>query len=248
MRTMRSIVSLMACTLMMCAMLGFARAESAIPPAPTQWVTDKSGLLSTQKANDLNARLRAYEQQTGHQVLVYIAPTTGGIPIEDWAVRAFAQWKVGRKGLDDGLILFIFTSDKTLRIEVGYGLESKVPDALAARIIRETIVPKLRAGQGDLAVTSGIDRVLGLLDGESTARSGNAKEQPTNDELSSFFAWIFGIFIVLRFFPWLLPFWLINISGRHGGDNGKNSDGFFGGSGFSGGGGRSGGGGASGSW
>ena len=97
-------------------------AETPIPEAPTQWVTDTANFLSPEAVQTLNARLRQFEERTGHQVIVYIAPTTGGVPIEDWAVRAFQKWKVGRKGLDDGLALFIMPQDRKLRIEVGYGL------------------------------------------------------------------------------------------------------------------------------
>src|ERR1700681_392870 len=83
-------------------------AEVPIPASPTQWVSDTAGFLSAQTADQLNARLRSYEKKRGHQVLVYVAPTTGQTPLEAWTVRAFKAWKVGRKGLDDGLVLFIF--------------------------------------------------------------------------------------------------------------------------------------------
>jgi len=88
--------------------------------------------MSPQSADALNRRLESYEQQSGHQILVYIGQTTDGVPIEDWAVRAFENWKVGRKGMDDGLVLFIMAQDRRLRIEVGYGLEGQIPDALAS--------------------------------------------------------------------------------------------------------------------
>jgi uncharacterized membrane protein YgcG len=86
----------------------------------------------------LNARLSEYQQATGGQLIVYVAPTTGDAPIEDWAVRAFAKWKVGRKGLDDGLALFIMPQDRKIRIEVGYGLEAIIPDAIASRVINRS--------------------------------------------------------------------------------------------------------------
>ena len=117
----------------------------------------------------LNARLAAYEQATGHQIIVYIAPTTGDAPIEDWAVRAFAKWKVGRKGLDDGLALFIMSQDRKMRIEVGYGLEAVVPDAIASRIINEVMAPRLQAGHPDEAVTAAVDSLTGVIGGQSDA-------------------------------------------------------------------------------
>ena len=150
--------------------------ESSIPPSPARWATDTAGFLKPQAVADLDARLRAYQSSTGHQVLVYVAPTTGATPTEDWTVRAFARWKVGRKGLDDGLILFVFSTDRKVRIEVGYGLEQTVTDATAARIIRDTITPKLRAGQPDAAVTAGVDEILGTIGGGNVqGKSGDAQ-------------------------------------------------------------------------
>src|SRR5689334_24883002 len=102
--------------------------------------------MSPGAASALDSRLQAYEQSTGHQLLVYIGQTTGDAPIEDWAVRAFAKWKVGRKGIDDGLVLFIMAADRKLRFEVGYGLEPIVPDVTASRIINDVIVPRIRSG------------------------------------------------------------------------------------------------------
>jgi uncharacterized protein len=149
-------------------------AEVAIPPSPTHWATDTTGFLAPQTVVALDARLRAYESSSGHQVLVYVAPTTGATPTEDWTVRAFARWKVGRKGLDDGLVLFVFPTDRKLRIEVGYGLEQTIPDATAARIIRD-ITPELKAGQPDAAVTAGIDEILAVLAGEPRPRRDSAE-------------------------------------------------------------------------
>src|SRR5262245_26153195 len=97
--------------------------ETPIPPAPARWVTDTVGFMSADAVRSLDSQLESYERSSGHQLLVYIDKTTGGVPIEDWAVKAFQAWKIGRKGLDDGLALFIMTDDRRLRIEVGYGLE-----------------------------------------------------------------------------------------------------------------------------
>jgi uncharacterized protein len=152
-------------------LLGFAlaadAAEVAIPPAPSAWVTDTAGFLTPQTVDALDARLSAYQGTTGHQILVYVAPTTGDTPTEQWTERAFALWKVGRKGIDDGLVMFVFPADRKVRIEVGYGLEQTVPDAIASRIIRNTIAPKIRAGQPDQAVTSGVDELLATIGGEA---------------------------------------------------------------------------------
>ena len=144
-----------------------AHAETPIPAAPTRWVTDRAGFLGQATADDLDRKLEAYAHETGHQVLVYIDHTTGGVPIEDWAVKAFQNWRVGRKGIDDGVVLFVFSDDRRVRIEVGYGLEPVMPDTRASRIIREKIVPRIQAGDRDGAVRGGVDGILATLGGAS---------------------------------------------------------------------------------
>ncbi len=223
-------------------------AETPIPSSPTQWVTDTANFLSPETVQTLNARLAAYEQATGHQIIVYIAPTTGDAPIEDWAVRAFAKWKVGRKGLDDGLALFIFPQDRKMRIEVGYGLEPVVPDAIASRVINEVMAPRLQAGRQDEAVTAAVGALTGIIGGQSDALPP-ARTEPQPEPISPFRWVIYGILgiLILGFIvthPSLAFYFLASIlSGGRGGYGGGG-----GGGGFGGGGGRSGGGGASGSW
>jgi uncharacterized protein len=248
-----------------CALLGAAllfacanpaTASVAAPPAPTRWVTDTAGFLSPSTRDTVDADLQAYEQRTGHQVLVYIGTTTGNVPLEDFTVNAFAGWKVGRKGLDDGLVLFIFAKDHTVRMEVGYGLESVVTDAASAEIIRNAIVPAIRAGDNDAAVTDGVAKILATIDGTAapemsgggvTSASPEAPSQPEQPSLGSliFIGLALIVFIILFIrspgFALYLLFTLLS--------GGRGGSGFSGGGGsFSGGGGRSGGGGASGSW
>jgi uncharacterized protein len=222
-----------------------ARAEAGapIPPSPQRWLTDSAGLLSPAAASELDARLEAYERSSGHQVIVYIGNTTGDIPIEDWAVKAFEAWKVGRKGLDDGLALFIMVADKRVRIEVGYGLEGQVTDATAGRIINDEMVPRLQSGDNDGAVRAALDRLIGVIGGEAQG-GGNRPQEPAKvtwmQKIIIGIA-ILGFLILLITNPSLAIYLLFSIlsgGGRGGG----------GGGGFSGGGGRSGGGGASGSW
>ena len=222
-------------------------AETPIPASPTQWVTDTANFLSPEAVRSLDARLAAYERATGHQLIVYIAPTTGDAPIEDWAVRAFEKWKVGRKGLDDGLVLFIMPQDHKMRIEVGYGLEAIVPDAIASRVINEVMAPRIQAGHADDAVTAAIDTLTGVIGGQANALPPT--RTPEQSKPLTLFQWIFygiiGILILALVIthPALAFFLLANImSGGSGGGGGG------GGGGFGGGGGRSGGGGASGSW
>jgi uncharacterized protein len=225
--------------------------ETPIPASPTQWVTDNAKFLSPTTVQSLNARLADYERRTGHQLIVYITPTTGDTPIEDWAVRAFAKWKIGRKGLDDGLALFIMPQDRRMRIEVGYGLEPIVPDAIASRVINDVMTPRLRAGQNDQAVTAAIDSLIGVIGGQADALPP-AETRPPPRPFHPFqliFWGILGILFLgfLIMHPRLAFFFLASI--LSGGRGGYGGGGYYsGGGGFGGGGGRSGGGGASGSW
>jgi uncharacterized protein len=236
-------------------------AETPIPEAPARWVTDAASFLSPQKARALDERLGRYATDTGHQVLVYVDRTTGGVPIEDWAARAFARWKVGRHGLDDGLVLFIFGDDRHLRIEVGYGLEDRVTDLIASHIIIERIVPRIRAGDRDGAVEAGVSAILATIGGEHDAPPGTSPvtsmgdDAPASPARPPWWAIVGGIVVLLFFLrfasrhPVLAALMMTNIgSGRRGGFGGGGFSGGGGGGGFSGGGGSSGGGGASGSW
>src|SRR5215831_1224644 len=101
----RAAASALVAGIALAASIALAHAETPIPPAPTSWVTDRVGFLSATTASSLDERLADYARRTGHQVLVYIDHTTGGVPIEDWGVRAFERWRVGRSGIDDGLVL-----------------------------------------------------------------------------------------------------------------------------------------------
>jgi uncharacterized protein len=121
---------------------GAPASAAATPPSPTRFVTDGAGFLSAAAEEELERRLTRYERDTGHQVLLWIGQTTGGEPIESWAVRAFAAWRVGRKGVDDGVAVFILAADRRVRIEVGYGVEDRLPDAVAARIIGDEMISR----------------------------------------------------------------------------------------------------------
>lgn len=232
------------------AILAMLAAAAPIPSAPTRWVEDRAGLLSPAARTALDARLESYERATGHQVIVWIGKTLEGAPLDDWAVRTFEAWKIGRRGLDDGIAIFVFADDRTIDIEVGYGLEDKVPDAIASRIIREVMAPRLRAGDPDGAVTAGADAVLTAIEGKPWA--GSPATAPSAPAGPSLLTWILGGLGLIGFLilaithPRMALFmlWTIMAGGRGGGHGG----GGFGGGGFGGGGGRSGGGGARGGW
>ena len=233
-------------------------ADLKIPPPPDRWATDTAGFLSPETLQTLDRMLEAFDRRTGHQVIVHIGKSTEGYPIEEFADKAFQAWAVGRKGLDDGVALFIMAQDRAIRIEIGYGLESVIPDISAGRIINDILIPKLRTGDADGAVSDAVSAILKTISGEAVP-----VEQPRKTGRSSAqgILIIFGIiiFAILFISNPSLAFWLlVNIfsgSGSGGGFRGSGRGGGFGGGsrgggggGFRGGGGRSGGGGASGRW
>ncbi|MBI2892722.1 MAG: TPM domain-containing protein, partial [Deltaproteobacteria bacterium] len=139
--------------------------EVPIPPAPARFVTDEAGFLSARRRDALERALEEYGRKRGHQLLVWIGQTTGDTPLEDWTIRAFEAWRPGRRGIDDGLVLFVFARDRRIRIEVGYGLEGVVTDAVSGRIIREVMAPRIRADDRDGAVTGAVQDLMATIGG-----------------------------------------------------------------------------------
>lgn len=228
-------------------------ADTPLPPPPQRWVTDGAGVLSESVVRTLDARLERYESQTGHQLLVWTGKSTGGEPLEEWSARTFEAWRVGRKGIDDGLVVFLLAEDRRIRIEVGYGLEPVVTDAQASRLLRDVALPALRAGDADRAVTGTVEGLISLIGGEEGAQPARARAPPMETGQKLLLG-ILGLIVLVIFIthPSFALWLLVNIlsGSRGGGRSGRGGGGSWGGGGggFSGGGGRSGGGGASGSW
>ena len=137
----------------------------AVPPL-TAPVMDLTGTLTPDQVAALEAKLRAFERSKGSQVAVLIVRSTQPEAIEQYSLRVAETWKLGREGIDDGILLLVALDDRKLRIEVGYGLEGAVPDAIANRIIDEDISPQFRRGDYYGGVTTGVDRLLRVIDGE----------------------------------------------------------------------------------
>lgn len=145
---------------------GVAVAQLAVPQL-TARVTDQTGTLSAADIASLDETLAAFEARKGSQIAVLMVPTTQPEDIAQYSIRVVEQWKLGRKGVDDGVLLLIAKDDRRLRIEVGYGLEGALPDATANRIIDEIIVPKFKQGDFAGGVKAGVDRIIKVIDGES---------------------------------------------------------------------------------
>lgn len=153
-------------------------AAAPSPPVPTTFVTDTQGVLASQTVASVDAELRNYERATGHQIIVYIGSTTGDEPLEQWTVDTAERWGIGRKGHDDGAVLFVMMQDHKVRIEVGYGLEPYLTDAQSFWIIENVITPRLRAGDVDGAVQNGVDHILTAITPSYAAQIGHAVSAP----------------------------------------------------------------------
>jgi uncharacterized protein len=160
-----------------------AFADVAVPPLSGR-VVDQTGTLSSGDIAALTQTLKDLETRKGSQVAVLIVPTTQPETIEQYSIRVAEAWKIGRKKIDDGALLVVAKNDRKLRIEVGYGLEGALNDATASRIIEEVITPKFRSGDFAGGISAGIDRIVGVINGEplpAPARAPAAGRQPPSD-------------------------------------------------------------------
>ena len=143
-----------------------AYAEVALPAA-TAHVIDQTATLSSTEISRLEEVLRAFEARKGSQLAVLILPTTEPETIEQYSIRVAEAWKLGRKKIDDGVILIVAKNDRALRIEVGYGLEGALTDVTAKRIISEVITPYFKQGDFNAGVTAGVQKIMSVIDGET---------------------------------------------------------------------------------
>ena len=154
-------------------------AQQAIPPLDAR-VTDLTATLTEAERAALEQKLTAFEARKGAQIAVLLVPTTAPEAIEEYSLRVAEAWQIGRGRIDDGIVLVVAKDDRKLRIEVGYGLEGAVPDALAKRIISEQIVPRFYEQQYALGIDAGVDALIGLIDGEPLP-APEAGESPVPD-------------------------------------------------------------------
>ncbi|UCD68584.1 MAG: YgcG family protein [Betaproteobacteria bacterium] len=170
-----------------------AIAEVAVPALSAR-VTDLAQTLTDEQRSQLESRLTQFEAQKGAQVGVLILPTTKPETIEQYAVRVQEEWQLGRAGVDDGVLLVVASEDRTVRIEVGYGLEGALPDAIAKRIIEEDIIPQFRNGDVYAGISAGVTRMMAVIEGEPLPppqRKGRASQARINLD------WLFPAFVLL---------------------------------------------------
>jgi uncharacterized protein len=233
-----------------------------VPPTPDRWFTDTAGVVPTTEAAILDTKLKNFEQETGAQFIIYIFPSVEGESIEDFTIRCVEKWKVGQKKYDNGLVLFVFIAERKVRVEVGYGLEGTITDAVSRRVIEEQIGPHFRTGAYAAGLNAAADELMrrirtGEKPVEPLQPSGQGQAEPSGVSVEAI------IFIIVIFVFFILPMFSRRRSGCGGcipiflpmGGGGVTfggggfSGGFGGGGGgFSGGGGGFGGGGATGGW
>jgi len=130
-------------------------------------VTDITATLNSQQSAALENKLAAFESKKGSQIAVLIVPTTQPEDIAQFGIRVAEAWKIGRKNVDDGVIFIVAKEDRKLRLEVGYGLEGAIPDAIAKRVIAETITPFFKKDDYAGGIDAGVTQLMQLIEGES---------------------------------------------------------------------------------
>ena len=219
-----------------------------VPKRADGYVTDRAELLSSSARENLEVTLRAFEKKTSNQVVVATFPSLEGDSLEDFSIRLAEAWKAGQKKKDNGVIFLIFKNDRKIRIEVGYGLEGVLTDALSGQIISQVVAPYFRKGDYDGGIVAGTNAIM-------QATQGEFKGVPQKDS-SNAAGRLIALFVIFALFHFFARSSSNRIGGRRGGYvgflpmgggfGGGGSGGGFGG--FSGGGGSFGGGGASGGW
>ena len=222
-------------------------------PALRGRVNDTANLMPPARAQALEQRLEQFENDTGHQIAVLTIPSLQGEDIAGFGIRVAENWKIGKKKFDNGAILIVARDDHKLRIEVGYGLEGVLPDAIANRIIQEIIVPRFRDKDFPGGIEAGVEAIMKVTSGEPLPETARKRKTAPR----SYIPLIAPLLLLVFFFFSIFSRWG-HPNGWSPGGRRRYSDtggGFFpggfgggGGGGFSSGGGGFGGGGASGSW
>ncbi|MGV8944577.1 TPM domain-containing protein [Thermomonas sp.] len=189
---MRGVIAVAA--MLIAALLALpAWAQQAVIPAFDSPVVDTTGTLDAASKKQLEQQALGLQQRKGSQLQVLMVPTTAPEAIEPYAVRAFEQFKLGRKGVDDGVLLVVAKDDRKVRIEVGYGLEGAIPDIAAGRVIQEYLAPKFRQGDYAGGIADATAQLVKLIDGEPLPEP--VASHPTGPDRGG--NWLFALFAAL---------------------------------------------------
>lgn len=246
-------IALLLCLVPALVWAGLAVAEANFPPLSGR-VVDNANLLSQSTRYQLTEKLQQHEKETTNQIVVVTVPDLQGLTIEEYGYQLGRHWKIGQKDKDNGALLIVAPAEREVRIEVGYGLEGALTDALSSNIIHTKILPQFRNGNFDGGVTAGVESIIAVIKNEYVAEP----TESDGDRRLALLVGIFLLFVMLQIFGASVlgaPSGGSNYRrGRYGGyyggggfGGGYGGGGGFGG-GFGGGGGGFGGGGASGGW
>jgi uncharacterized protein len=185
-RSAKRPLALLLLTLFAWTVLPAHAADLAPVPQLQSPVTDQTGTLTADQRNRLDQRLRAFEAKKGTQIAVLIVPGTQPESIEQYSMRVVEAAKLGRRKIDDGILLLVARNDRAVRIEVGYGLEGAVPDVLANRIIEQVIVPRFRASDYYGGIDAAVTRLIALIEGEPLPAPERKPAMPSGHGIGSF--------------------------------------------------------------
>ena len=188
----RLLAGMMTIVCVFCLLLPPVQAQTVAVPALDSPVVDTTATLAAADRQALVNKALALQQRKGSQLQILIVPSTGVETIEQYARRVFDQWRLGREGVDDGVLLLVAINDRRVRIEPGYGLEGAIPDAIANRIIQEYLVPQFRAGDYSAGIAAASNALIGLIDGEPLPPPVSSHRQSSGDVGGS---WMLGLFL-----------------------------------------------------
>jgi len=173
---------------------GYAVAQIELPEL-TRPVTDLTGTLSKEEIASLETAILSLQKEKGSQIAVLIIASTAPEVIEQFGIRLAESWKIGRAKVDDGVILIVAKDDRAMRIEVGYGLEGAIPDAIAKRIIEERIIPQFRAGNFFSGIEEGVNALAAIIRGEELPPPAETGSEVDLREAGLIFLLIVGSFV-----------------------------------------------------
>ena len=238
------------CAIILALFVCAASLASAQPRFPelTGPVVDAAAILSGDARASLDRKLRDYQASSGHQLVIATVPSLDGYDIRDYGNRLFRHWALGDKKRNDGVLLLVAPNERKVSIEVGYGLEPDLTDAISRIIIENGMVPRFKAQDYAGGISAGVDDIMKALGGQGQAileRARNQSSPPMNDLILPLFMFIVVLIVI---FMSILGGGRRILGGGGGWSGGGGGWSGGGGGGFSGGGGSSGGGGASGGW
>lgn len=179
-------------------LFGLAFAQELQPvPALSAHVTDTVGLLPEGRRQALESQLVQLEKDKGAQLAVLIVSTTRPEPIESYSLRVAEAWRLGRKGVDDGVLFIVARDDRRMRVEVGYGLEGAVPDAIAKRIVAEVVAPRFKAGDFPGGIEAGVAALVARINGEALPAPAPSAAGADDQQMGLEEALVLGIIFTL---------------------------------------------------